>query len=99
MSKKRKSSLILLLATMSLQGQDQAKKLAIIKELNILSENDKQAIPGRTLVGLRTRVSDAAAKEVQDEIKRLLQGDEKGIRWCAKPRDCGTLRWGNLGRR
>lgn len=55
--------------------QDEARKRAIVRELGVLSENEKQAIPGRTLVEfLRTRVSDASACEVQEEIKGLMQG-------------------------
>ena len=51
--------------------QDEARKRAIVRELGVLSENEKQAIPGRTLVEfLRTRVSDASACEVQEEIWR-----------------------------
>jgi hypothetical protein len=52
---------------------------SVIKELRVISKNSEKGIPSRTFVEfIRTRVSEDSAREVEDDLRSILQGGEGG---------------------
>jgi hypothetical protein len=52
---------------------------SVIKELRLISKNSEKGIPSRTFVEfIRTRVSEDSAREVEDDLRSILQGGGGG---------------------